>query len=230
MTKEQEGQELPEAQNQWNYLEPSPPISFNALMSDLPPPLVPGHPPKPERKGLSTGCIVALVVGLLLGFIVVGILAAMAVPAANGVIKKAKLIRTKAEVRDVQLAIKNFYLEYAHAPVTQEESSSPILSQGHIIEVLMGGDKKINPRGIQYIAPPQTQQGKGPGLYAGPVAQVLIDSWGNPLRIALRGPNAESIANPEFPGKTINDTSLIWSAGPDGNFDTWQDNVASWKP
>ena len=130
-------------------------------MSDLPPPLVPGHPPQSQRKGLSTGCIVALVVVPLLGFVVVGILAAMAVPAANGVIKKAKLIRTKAEVKDVQVAIKNFYLEYAHAPVSIEETKAPILSQGHIIEVLLAETRRSTPVVFNTLPHPRPSKAKG---------------------------------------------------------------------
>ena len=36
------------------------------------------------------------------------------------------------------------------------------------------------------------------------------------------------VENPEVPGTLIPESIAIWSAGPDGDFDTWADNVKTW--
>jgi hypothetical protein len=106
----------------------------------------------------------------------------------------------------------------------------PLLTQGQLVDVLMADDEKLNPRQIHYIDPPVATQTKGPGLYEGPVMRALVDSWGKPMRIALEDSHTTELPDPEHPSAKIKANVLIWSAGPDGNFDTWKDNIASWKP
>ena len=88
---------------------------------------------------------------------IIGILAGLAVPAANGVLKKAKKVRTQAALKDIQLGIKNYQVEYNRYPARGGSTSEePVkLTEGsELLKVLLGEEKTLNPREIKYIDPP----------------------------------------------------------------------------
>ena len=56
----------------------------------------------------------------------------------------------------------------------------------------------------------------------------LWDPWGNFYRVRFDSNGDGEIENPEAPGTFLPESILIWSAGKDGNFETWEDNVKTW--
>jgi hypothetical protein len=60
----------------------------------------------------------------------------------------------------------------------------------------------------------------------------LYDPWGQTYQVVLDTDYDEQIENPE-PGlkgeEMLKSSFIVWSAGPDGDFDTWEDNICSWK-
>ncbi len=53
---------------------------------------------------------------------------------------------------------------------------------------------------------------------------------GNHYRVALDLDGDGQITNvdPRIESKQLPEAILIWSAGPDGDFDTWKDNLKTW--
>src|SRR6218665_3928830 len=81
---------------------------------------------------------------LLVVITIIGILAALAVPAATGVMKKAKKVKTSAALKDVQLGIKNYQVEYNRYPLKSGSTAEdPIaLSEGSaLLKVLLGANE-----------------------------------------------------------------------------------------
>ena len=74
----------------------------------VPPQYPPGynyHPQTPpQKKGLSTGCIIALVIGVIGGISMAGILAAILVPAMLGYVKKSNYSKANLQASSVMKA------------------------------------------------------------------------------------------------------------------------------
>lgn len=182
-------------------------------------------PPVP-KKGLSTGCIVGLVLGIVavIGIAIIGVLVALAVPAANGVIKKANDVRTQAALKDIEMAVKNYRVEYSRYPGGEGE----IDCAGALLQVLLGTNAEgLNVRQIRFMEPPTARGGKG-GLTGTPPALTLLDVWGQPYRLSMDTDGDGKVSDPEHPGMWLAHSVIVWSAGADGNPATWADNVKSW--
>jgi hypothetical protein len=72
----------------------------------------------------------------------------------------------------------------------------------------------------------------GSGLHTDPVtgAFKFLDPWGNPYKIRIDTNGDAKLDDPELGGtNVIRHVPVIqWSAGPDGDFGTWHDNIKSW--
>ena len=172
---------------------------------------------------------------------IIGILASLAVPAATGVMKKAKKVRTQAALKDVQLGVKNYQVEYnrypARAGSTSEEPQK--LTEGSILlSTLMGkNEQNLNPRAIQYIDPPIGKNGSG-GLTGNEGSYGLYDFFGSPYEVIMDLNYDNKIRNPDASNedRTISQdapTNLpigvaVYSLGEDKKLNT-KDDVASWR-
>lgn len=146
----------------------------------------------------------------------------------------ARDLNAKAVMKGVEIAIKSYKTEYLRLPTVPDPASKQDDSmrdttedQGKfLLDVLMGGNTEHNPRQIRFWDPPPSKS-NGAGYSS---TNGLVDPWGkNGYRILLDDFSTGKIADPE---KVLGDISaevLIYSAGPDGDFDTWGDNVCSWK-
>ena len=104
---------------------------------------------------------------LLVVIVIIAILAAVAVPVTTSVMKKANEVRTKAVLKDLQVAIGHFRTEYNRFPVSISGASGgadvdPIVTNDSntLITTLMAmtdpnapssGGANLNPRGIKFI-------------------------------------------------------------------------------
>lgn len=196
---------------------------LNTLMA-TPPPLPPPLSAVPPKKGMNVGCIIGLVLGI--GIFIIGILAALAVPAATGVMKRAKQVRTHAAMKDLRFGLINYHTEYARFPATDSEVM--VSAEGALLKALMGQGEH-NPRQVVFLDVPLAVGGKN-GLLVKGDDETLVDAWGQTYRILTDVDGNGSIASPEPQQKPLTEAVLVWSAGEDGDFDTWEDNLASWKP
>lgn len=215
-------------------------------MSELsfpsPPPSAPAPPPVPQqKKGMSTGCIIGLIIGIvglvaLVVIAVIAVLASLAVPIAQKTLERAREIQAQATMKSLEISIKGFLTEYNRLPSSQSPPPTADNSLGYdtthaegraLIEILTGTDTKNNPRAIAFYEPPPTHT-KGGGYTA---AGGLVDIWGAKGYIIILDYDGDGkVPDPEHPGATISEPAIIYSAGPDGDYSTWKDNVTSWGP
>lgn len=56
---------------------------------------------------------------------------------------------------------------------------------------------------------------------------ALWDPWGNQYRIRLDANSDGEVTDPKT-NDPISESIIVWSAGKDGNFETWNDNAKTW--
>lgn len=187
---------------------------------------------------MSTGCIIGLIIGIVgfLALIVIAVLAAFIVPIGQKTLEKARALQAQASMKSLEMAVKGYQTEYNRLPSIQSPPPTADNSPGfdttgdegqRLIEILMGTDAQNNPRGIGFYEPPQPNKSGGGYTSAG----GLVDIWGAKGYIIIFDYDGDGmIADPELPGATLSERVIIYSAGPDGDFSTWGDNVKSWGP
>lgn len=101
----------------------------------LPPPVPPVTPSisqtaraAPQKKGTS-GCLIAVIVGALVAVVMMGILAAIALPAYNDYVQRAKLAEVMVAVTPLQSAIAAHAQREGSCPDDDSADLAPILSQ-----------------------------------------------------------------------------------------------------
>jgi hypothetical protein len=214
------------------------PFWLNGLMNgepaSAPPPAeLPPVPPPPQRKGMSKGCIIAIIVTavVLAGGVVV--LALLGIFGGRIVLDKARTLQTRAVMKGVEIAVKGYKTEYLRLPFITDSTPpsdnnayDTTGSEGRaLIDIILNKDLKKNPRQIRFWEPPPSKT-TGSGFSA---TGGLVDSWGRQgYRIILDYDHDGLIDNPEG-GSAIKADVILYSAGPDGDFSTWKDNVRSWK-
>ena len=195
--------------------------------SSTPPP--PPIPDATKKRGLSTGCIVALVLGLIAIVVlgIVGVLVSISIPTGKIVLQKARAVQAKADLSNLVTANKGYNIEYNHFPVADGESV-PLRAEGDWLEALLGNQLKLNPRKIRFLEVQPAKGGAG-GLAPAGSGHVVLDPWGHPYVMLMDTSGDGMISDPEKPGSTLPLSVIGWSAGPDGNYTTWTDNVVSWR-
>lgn len=143
-------------------------------------------------------------------------------------------------MKGLQIAIKGYKTEYLRLPTldgtnptTDSAPYSTTDPEGKaLIEILLAQNVSKNPRQILFWDPPPTKSnGAGYTPEAG-----FKDPWGQRgYRIILDYSGDGKVSNPEWSqGKDdvpaqIESDVILYSAGADGDFDTWKDNVRSWQ-
>jgi|APTNR8051073442_1049403.scaffolds.fasta_scaffold32027_2 hypothetical protein len=135
-------------------------------------------------------------------------------------------------------AISAYHTEYHEYPLLDPSQDLTVDSGHALMDVLFGSDAHgapggRNPRGITFYSDKAAAR-MGDGRFRkgvtvdDPTAGELWDPWGNHYRVRLDTNGDGKIENPEAPVTQIPESIAIWSAGPDGDFETWKDNVKSW--
>lgn len=175
------------------------------------------------------GCIVSAV-------LVLGLLAWFSIPTGSHTPRKwdAERLQAKTAMKGLEIALAGFQTEY-NVPITnklgfKESEDHPV--DEVLLRPLMAAESELNPRKIRFYDPPESKKGKN-GLWRDPSGSPRIqlrDPWGGLYRIRIDSDGDGKIVNPEDPaGERISSGVITYSAGPDQDFDTWKDNVTSWK-
>lgn len=147
--------------------------------------------------------------------------------------------RAKKAVKLIENAIAIYFTEYRKYPKLQDEKADTLSStSGKLAAILTVEEEETNaeklekPLRIDFLPLPEAQaDGKG-GWIAGRVKDgeksAIYDPWGNPYAISFDTDYNSKIENPSGEGQLL-EKVIIWSGGPDGEMDTWEDNIASWK-
>ena len=154
-------------------------------------------------------------------------------------------VRSKATLKDTQVALMLFKTEYGELPIKPNESQI-IRSEGTLLHSLLGANTAANQRGIKFLDAPIASNGKYGLIHLDPEVQsitpetALVDPWGERYYLLLESTGDNRIPNPErLPGAQgkatqrapdfIPASSAIFSSGPDKDPQTWDDNVCSWR-
>ncbi len=140
-----------------------------------------------------------------------------------------KVIQARTAMKGVEIAISGFKTEYSRLPTIKASAETfPTRVRGHWLEDLFGPRTSANHRAISFFEPQDARNGKnGLEITINGLPQ-LKDPWGT-IYWALFDLNDDGkIKSPETGSDVIDKRVLIWSAGPDGNHATWEDNVKSW--
>lgn len=175
-----------------------------------------------KRQGLERSGFT--LVELLVVIAILGILMAMMVPAAGLIMNQMKKAQARSDAGIVVSVMMKYWMEYGRWPDLSEDATTK--------------------RWVDLMAPPPGaartkdnfhlitffEAGGGALAKEGSYAGAFVDPWGKPFRYALDRSGGGDVANPNSDkGGRLTGRAHCWSAGPDGDFDTWKDNVASWE-
>ncbi len=218
------------------------------LPSATPPPPPPPPPPQvaasntPETNALSSDTkdwlkafsnkqiSVVLALALVSAICVLSIIYVRKMRAKAGILKSAA-----TTIMTLENAIKSYEIEYNRLPFLPDTKGG--LPQGRTgIQRTKGwlldsltSKSRINPRAVIFFDPPHAI-GHKEGIekaYDGEL--VLLDPWGRPYYFMLDYDETPGIIDPSNSSKKLQKHIIIYSSGPDGNPETWEDNVANWK-
>lgn len=177
---------------------------------------------------MSTGCIIGLIVGLV-GLVLVAMLVAIAIPVGRKVLDKARSLQVKATAKGLEIAVKGYVNEYSRLPNLGTSNEGAFMeSEGLVLDTLTGKNTDQNPRQIGFFELPPP---KGPGgSFTTSSGVELRDLFGNRFRMHFDWNGDGSIPDPEHSGASLPGPVIIYSAGADGDYTTWKDNVKSWGP
>lgn len=172
---------------------------------------------------------------------IIAILASLAFSVGPAVIAKAYKVKTQAAIKDVQVAIKNYQVEYNRYPLPGGSGADQELmtdSGSNIISILMGiNEDNLNTREIKFLDLPLAKGNRG-GLISSGSTFSLADSWARPYHIIVDTDYNNRVRNPDVQNQ---DTTIsgqapaelpsgvaIYSEGPDKEEFT-KDDIVSWR-
>lgn len=143
-------------------------------------------------------------------------------------------IREQAAMKSLTIALESYLKEYGHFPLSNPDSlveSASIPAEGEMVTAIIGSESPLNPRKIRFYAPPQAKTGKA-GLDQSNAATIrTVDSNGTTFFLVMDLDGDGLTPNPdrrEGQRKQIRARVLVYSAGPDQDPSTWDDNLVSW--
>ncbi|MAS95307.1 MAG: hypothetical protein CMO55_19075 [Verrucomicrobiales bacterium] len=161
------------------------------------------------------------------------VLAFLLTPLFRKAVQFSDLDTVHQTANQLKLAISAFHANYRKYPVNARVADAVIDSDHELMDVLLGTEtsaKKggLNPHRIAFYP----SQGSRHGLKVkGNGGSELRDPWGSFYRVQIDADGDGEVDNPRTPDiddPGLQESILVWSAGPDGDFDTWEDNQKTW--
>lgn len=181
-----------------------------------------------RRKNLEF-FLICLAFAILAGFF-------FPAPSCGPVDTKQPHAETTAQ--NLKNAISAYFTEYREYPLPDPVTDVTTDSGHALMDIILGSDRQKGPggrnaRGIAFFTDKEAKPmgggrfRKGITLDSGGGGE-LWDPWGNRYRVRFDSNFDNRLEKPDAPDTPIPDAIAVWSAGPDGNFDTWKDNVKTW--
>ncbi|MGK0188422.1 MAG: type II secretory pathway pseudopilin PulG [Verrucomicrobiales bacterium] len=140
----------------------------------------------------------------------------------------------EARAQSLRNSIKQYHLQYGQYPLSNDARHSDVslVSSKPLMDVLLANNIEQNPRKIEFGEWRTASDHSGGMLNetGNPNFGSLVDSWGSPYRIVFDTTEDQKITNPnpDAAVKILGLSILVYSAGPDGDFKTWDDNLKTW--
>jgi hypothetical protein len=146
--------------------------------------------------------------------------------------------RAESTAYNLKNAITAYFTEYREYPLRSPDIDITVDTRSRLMAILLGSDAERsedgrNHRGIAFYTDKAAKTTKEGRFYNGISLDengggFLWDTWGNPYRVRVDSNFDNKVDDPESPGSTIPESVVVWSAGKDGDFETWDDNVKTW--
>ena len=176
---------------------------------------------------------------LLVVITIIGILAAMVFPVANGVMKKARESQAQHTAMQLKQAITTYFTEYSRYPVDTTPGASAdqeVESDKILMDVLLASDGEsarggLNPRKISFFSGRKAKGKKGGVELSNDGGGELYDPWGEHYKVILDTNRNDRVKDPsEGGGETIPQSVIVWSSGIDRIDEQGDgDDVATWR-
>ena len=170
---------------------------------------------------------------ILVVIAILGILMAMSIPAANAILKRTKVSNARNDAGIVVSGLLQYRLEYSSWPDFAKGQGKKHFTDHEFVETMMpdgdGAPPAENLKRVRFIE--GGADVVAPGNAGG--QDQFIDPWGNPFQYLVNETPRDTMGLGSFKGdysgpEEIRANVLVWSAGPDGDYSTWTDNVVSW--
>lgn len=163
-------------------------------------------------------------VEILVVITILGILMAMMVPAAGLIIKRAKVSQAKSDAGVVVAIMMKYRAEYNRWP-SFAKSQGTLRTDGDWVKAMSpkpgGGFDENNPKRIVFFQPGAGALDETTGAF--------VDPWGQPFVYMLDLDGDGQMDDPSGSAQKMGASILAWSAGPDQDETTFEDNPVSWK-
>ncbi|MGK0188635.1 MAG: hypothetical protein ACI9R3_004446 [Verrucomicrobiales bacterium] len=162
---------------------------------------------------LSNGLIAMIV---MLGLFGIGF------AAMTSLVAKARIVTTHDQVKALETGLKNYLSAHPRSPLVVDGERAKQIDD-RMTAILIGKNTNDNPLGIRYW---ESFKKSAPNS-----AEAPRDPFGRGYWVILDANRDRKIENParEGTGNWLQSSALVFSAGPDGDPKTWQDNVRNWK-
>jgi type II secretory pathway pseudopilin PulG len=178
------------------------------------------------------------IIHLLLTVIALAVIIALIIPAISEIPgHRNPNSRAENTAFNLKNAISAFFVEYREYPLRSSGLDITADTRRELMDILLAAKNKQsesrNPRAIAFYtdkAAKPMENGrfqKGIRLESDGGGE-LWDTWGNHYRVRMDTDFDNQTESPESPGTLLPESILIWSAGKDGKFETWKDNVKTW--
>jgi len=196
------------------------------------------HSP-PSRPTAAAFTLIELLV--VIG--IIGILAAIMFPAANGAMRRAAQAHAENTCYQLKNSISAYFTEYRKYPVAQGTTEGTVFrTDNTLMDVLLGGDSEarqggLNPRRIVFYTDKQARP-LGGGEYARGVVLnsdgggELWDPFGEHYYVVMDLDYNNRVSKPTWDissaSSVLPESILVWSSGPSKDENYAADNIKTW--